>query len=141
MPFFYFLRRLCNDQAPLIQLLYISSQKNMQAKHSSVIRQKSKSQNECFKKTKHVKFSKKRTFPTHWYAHVRSFFEKFDVLCFLETAVLRFALLPYYQRIVLDNCMRWNIASLLQVHLTKQMLKKLYRKLMFSLWITMSKNW
>ena len=28
------------------------------------------------------------------------FFEKFGVLCFLETPVLRFALLPYYQRIV-----------------------------------------
>ena len=29
-----------------------------------------------------------------------SFFEKFDVLCFLETPILRFALLPYYRRIV-----------------------------------------
>ena len=28
-----------------------------------------------------------------------SFFGKFSVLCFLETPVLRFALLPYYQRI------------------------------------------
>ena len=26
------------------------------------------------------------------------FFGKFDVLCFLETPVLRFALLPYYRR-------------------------------------------
>ena len=46
---------------------------------SSVIRQKGKSQNGCFKKTKHVKFS-----------------EKIDVLCFLETPVMRFALLPYH---------------------------------------------
>ena len=29
-----------------------------------------------------------------------SFFGKFDVLSFLETPVLRLALLPYYQRIV-----------------------------------------
>ena len=28
-----------------------------------------------------------------------SFFGKFDVLCFLEAPVLRFALLPYYRRI------------------------------------------
>ena len=27
-----------------------------------------------------------------------SFFRKFDMLCFLETSVLRFALLPYYRR-------------------------------------------
>ena len=73
---------------------------------SSVIRKKGESQNGCFKKTKHVKFSGKRTFLTPWYAHVRvrirgkkcSFFWKFDVFCFLETPVLRFALLPYYRR-------------------------------------------
>ena len=39
---------------------------------------------------------------THTYVSVSggkkcSFFEKFDVLCFLETPVLRFALLPYYR--------------------------------------------
>ena len=38
---------------------------------SSVIRQKGESQNGCFKKTKHAKFSEKRTFLTPWYAHVR----------------------------------------------------------------------
>ena len=67
----------------------------------------------CFKKTKHVKFSEKRTFLTLWYAHVRpdthtyvcvsggkkcSFFGKFDMLCFLETPILIFVLLPYYRR-------------------------------------------
>ena len=36
----------------------------------SVIRQKSQSQNEFFKKTKHAKFFKKGTFHTPWYAHV-----------------------------------------------------------------------
>ena len=35
------------------------------------------------------------------YQEVRSFlFGNFGVLCFLETPVLKFALLPYYQRIV-----------------------------------------
>ena len=38
---------------------------------SSVIRQKGKSRNGCFKKTKHVKFSEKRTFLTPWYVRVR----------------------------------------------------------------------
>ena len=71
---------------------------------SLVIRQKGESQNGCLKKTKHAKVSEKRTFLTPWYAHVCvsggkkcSFFEKFGVLCFLETPVFRFALLPYYR--------------------------------------------
>ena len=38
---------------------------------STVIRQKGESQNGCFKKTKHAKFSEKRRFLTPWYAHVR----------------------------------------------------------------------
>ena len=33
-----------------------------------------------------------------------SFFGKFGVLCFLETPVLRFTLLPYYRRITYKNC-------------------------------------
>ena len=37
---------------------------------SAVIRQNGESQNRCFKKTKHAKFSEKRTFLTPWYAHV-----------------------------------------------------------------------
>ena len=74
---------------------------------SSVLRQKGESQNGCFKKTKHTKFSEKRTFLTPWYAHTRtcayegkkySFFGKFGVLSFIETPVLRFALLPYYRQ-------------------------------------------
>ena len=40
-------------------------------KKSSVIRQKGESQNGSFKKTKHAKFSEKRTFLTPWYGHVR----------------------------------------------------------------------
>ena len=34
--------------------------------YSSVIREKGESQNGCFKKTKHVKFSEKRTFLSPW---------------------------------------------------------------------------
>ena len=67
---------------------------------SSVIRQKGKSQNGRFKKTKHVKFSEIRIFLTPWYVSggkKRTFFGKFGVLYFRETAVLRFALLPYYR--------------------------------------------
>ena len=63
-----------------------------QAMISKVIRQKGKSQNGCYKKTKYAKCSKKRTFPTLWYTHVRIF----GVLCFFVTPVLRFAFLPYY---------------------------------------------
>ena len=89
----------------------------------SVIRQKGESQNGCFKKTKQVKFSEKRLFFTTWYARVSggkkwSFFGKFDVLCFLEIRVLRFALLSYYRRFIkidrklimemmLHNCLKW----------------------------------
>ena len=69
----------------------------------SVIRQKGESQNWCFRKTKHAKFSEKRTF---FYPLIRayqgvkkcSFFGKFGVLGFPETPVLRFALLPYYRQ-------------------------------------------
>ena len=49
-----------------------------------------------FQENKGRQFSKKRTFLTPWYAHIRcvsggkrcSFFGKFGVLCFLETSVL-----------------------------------------------------
>ena len=80
--------------------------KNVFNQHtSSVIRQKCKSQNGCFKKTKHVKFSEKTNISnplistrTCAYQGVRNvrFLGKFDVLCFFETPVLRFPLLPYY---------------------------------------------
>ena len=56
---------------------------------SSLIRQKGESQNGCFKKTKHVKFS-----------------GKFGLLCFHETLVLIFVLLPYYRRCKVNNDVR-----------------------------------
>ena len=74
------------------------------------MRQKDKSQNGCYKKTKHehAKFSVKQTFlttDTHTYVCVSEgkkhpLFGKFGVLCFLVTPVLRFVLLPYYQRVL-----------------------------------------
>ena len=58
------------------------------------------------RKTKHAKFPEKRTSLTSWYAHVRvsirgkkcCFFIKFGELCFVQTPVLGFTLLPYYRR-------------------------------------------
>ena len=73
-----------------------------------------KSQNGCFKKNKQStpNFPKNEHFlapDTHTYVCVSggkkcSFFEKFDQLRFLETPVLRFALLFYDRRIVV-NCL------------------------------------
>ena len=64
----------------------------------SVTRQKGESQNGCFKKTKHVKFISSPVICTCTCAYQGgrkcSFLGKFGVICFLETPVLRFALLP-----------------------------------------------
>ena len=54
-----------------IWLICLNKTKTLQ-QLSSVIRQKSESQNGCFKKTKHVEFSEKRTFLTPRYADVRT---------------------------------------------------------------------
>ena len=74
---------------------------------SLVIRQKGEPQNGCLKKTNLVKFSENEHFlppDTHTHVCVSGgkkclFFGKFGVLCFLETTVLRFVLLPYYRRL------------------------------------------
>ena len=68
--------------------------------YKSVIRwQKSESQSECFKKTKHAKFSEKLT-PTRTCAYqgVRNVRFSKNLACFVEIPALRFALLPYYRR-------------------------------------------
>ena len=67
---------------------------------TSIISQKDQSQNGGNKKTKHAKFSEKRTFliPCNLSESgciKYSFFENFDLLCFLVISVLRFAFLPY----------------------------------------------
>ena len=72
------------------------------------------------KKNKIREHSEKRTYltpDTHTYVYVSggkkcSFWGKFSVLCFLETPVLRFSLLPYYRRIDLEiagwgTCSKW----------------------------------
>ena len=67
---------------------------------SSVIGQKGESQNGCFKKTKR-QISRKAniSYPLSVSGGKKcSFFGKFDMLCILETPVLRFTLLPYYRR-------------------------------------------
>ena len=75
---------------------------------SSLISQKGKSQNGCFKETKEAKpnFPKNEHFlPPDTYTYMCVlwgkeclFFRKFEVLCFLETPVLKLALLAYYRR-------------------------------------------
>ena len=71
----------------------------------SIIRQKGESQNGCFKKAKHAKIFEKQTFLTSVSRGKKClFFGNFGVLCFLETPVLRFALLPYYRRNILLCC-------------------------------------
>ena len=51
----------------------------------SVIWQKGESQNGGNKNTKHAKFSQKRTFFAHWYAHVLSFYYMSPFLKFSVT--------------------------------------------------------
>ena len=76
-----------------------------------VIRQNGESQIGCLKKTKHFTFSKKWIFLTPLYTRTCAyqgvknvlFFGKFGVLCFLETPILRFALLPYCQQNVIGK--------------------------------------
>ena len=68
----YFLQ---TSYAPLSWAQYINS---------SVIRQEGESQNMCFKQTKRQEMF---------------VFRKIFLLCFVETSVLRFGLLPYYRRI------------------------------------------
>ena len=69
---------------------------------SSVVRQKVKSQNGCYKKTKHARARKTRTCAYQGLTNVR-FFGKFGVLCFLVTPVLKFALLPYCRELANMN--------------------------------------
>ena len=66
---------LCHDQKSCwFKHYYIIDKKFSywlwcQTAKSSVIRQRYESQNECFKKIKHAKFSEKRTFLTPWYVY------------------------------------------------------------------------
>ena len=85
----------------IFKLYFFISYVNIDYEITSVIRQKGESQNGCFKKTNQF-FSP--IFPKNehlcTYQRVRNvhFYKEFGVLCFLETPVLRFTLLPYYRR-------------------------------------------
>ena len=79
---------------------------------SLTIRQKDEPKNGCYKKTKYLKFSEKQIFLTTWYAHTC-----FDVLCFLVTPILRFALLAYYRQTLVHL-----FGSSLISHCTKEIL-------------------
>ena len=71
---------------------------------STVIRQKREPQKGCSKKTKHVKFSEKTNMSYPQGVRNVLFFGEFGgVLCFLETPVLRLALLLYYRRVFTEN--------------------------------------
>ena len=61
---------------------------------SSAIRQNGESQSGCYKKTKHTKFSERRTFLTPWVSGGKKYlyFGKSGVVCFLVTPVSRFVL-------------------------------------------------
>ena len=81
--------------------------------NSSIISQKDQPENGCFKKTKQVKFSEKGTFFTYVCVSGSkkcSFFGKFCVHCFLETPVLRFALLAYYRRFLTFRVLSYEIS-------------------------------
>ena len=75
---------------------------------SSLISQKGESQSSVSRKQRKPHFPKNEHFlppDTHTYMCVSrgkkcSFFGKFGMLCFLETPILKFALLPYYRRYV-----------------------------------------
>ena len=83
---------------------------------SSIIRQKGVSQNVCYKKTKHAKFSEKLRFLTPCvYQGVKNFrFRKIWRACFLVTPVLRFSLWSYYGRYTyLQEILLFNTSSLI----------------------------
>ena len=85
---------------------------------SSVIRQKGGSQNGCFKKTKHTKFSKKRTFLTPCYAHVMFVSRKIWRALFswkTRFEISPFALLPTIYKTIL-TCWWWTIYNGLWLH-------------------------
>ena len=81
----------------------------------SVISQKGESQNGCIEKTNMSNFPKDEHFTYVCVSAGKkcSFFGKFDVLCFLETPVLRSAFLPYYRRNILMKVLVKNSQQLL----------------------------
>ena len=62
--------RILTLRLTMTEIIWWSEFREIKSYISSIIRQKGESRNECFKKTKHAKFSEKWTFLTPWYAHV-----------------------------------------------------------------------
>ena len=100
----YLLFPLCNTALTVAKIFTDFCQRL----NSLVIRQKDEFQNGLFQENKACQnFAKNEHFlpyDMHMYVCISggkkcSFFGKFGMLCFLETLVLRFVLLPYYQRI------------------------------------------
>ena len=89
---------------------------NFENLSSSVIMQKSESQNGCYKKNTQS-FPKNEYFlppDTHMCLYVPGgrkclFFGKFDVLCFLVTPLLRFALLLYCRRVLVTSYLIYHL--------------------------------
>ena len=96
------IEQVCMGKTMILHKKSKSSQFESHQYHaSSLIREKGKSQNGLFKKTKHAKFSEKRAFltpDTHNFV-----FWKIQRAFLLKTPVLRFALLFYYRRYMLDR--------------------------------------
>ena len=98
---------ICRDTVRIFHIWKITNLVSL-IDRSSVVRQKGESQNGCFKKTKHVKFSEKRTFLTPWYAHVTggkkySFFWKLTCFVFLKH--------PFWDTpfcLITDELVYWN---------------------------------
>ena len=63
--------------------------------NTSAIRQKGESQNGCYKKTKHAKFSEKRTFLTPLRTRVRTF-KTFTFYLHSDNDQLVFAIVPFF---------------------------------------------
>ena len=107
-----------------------------------VTRQKGKSQNGCFKRTKHVKIVRKTNISyslirtrTFAYQGVRNvcFGGNFGVLCSLETPVFRFALLPYHRRMNTSkdvNCFPFQSLNMLPFYIRFKRLKLTYYSLL-----------
>ena len=101
---FRFFQHICWAWGKERPFRLVKSFATLEIHNLSIIAQKVESQNGCFKKNKQSKlnFPKNEHFlhlDTHTYVCVSgckkcSFFEKFSLLCFLETPILRFALLP-----------------------------------------------
>ena len=86
---------------------------------SLVIRQKGESQNGCFKKTRHAKFSEKGTFLTHTYLYKNFFFRKICRALFswnTRFEIRTFALFPANSKFVHCNLPNLDFQNYPSIH-------------------------